>query len=87
MWQHMRIHSGDLPFKCMICGKTFNQSSSLKRHLKTLHPGINLSDKSLFPSIPVESDEDEDLDEEDIADVVNEPPETSATFPVGEEKA
>lgn len=42
--RHWKTHTGDKPFKCTICNRTFSLRDSCVRHLRTVHKELVVSD-------------------------------------------
>ena len=52
-WQKsIPIFSGERPYLCSLCGKTFKESCKLKRHLASVHKA-NRDGDPLIPGQPV----------------------------------
>nr|XP_029729690.1 LOW QUALITY PROTEIN: zinc finger protein 91-like [Aedes albopictus] len=47
LWEHNRLHKGNLPFKCADCGTTFSRTKQLEAHRQKYHSKDSTEDPPL----------------------------------------
>ncbi|GAB0097747.1 hypothetical protein DMENIID0001_134130 [Sergentomyia squamirostris] len=56
--RHSKTHSSNLTFNCSVCKAVFKRKDNLRRHVKVIHPDVDL-EEVLTESMPNQEDQEE----------------------------